>query len=162
MTTQTCVFMTNSGEIVTPLDYNGQKAVSVSTYRGVTSLHIRRYFGESELKYPTKIGISLTRQEFTNLIALQNELLEEFDRLQPPTVAPISPNYASAASTGDTGYNAPNSDTPSCALPSFISTIETTYGTSSPSFLLAQPIVPLGAPRRQKRCRLTSEYGAET
>lgn len=75
------VFMTKGTERVTQLGY-GLKGASVTSYRGVVMLHLRRYYGETELKFPTKTGMTLTRQEFEHLLAVQGELLAEFDKLQ--------------------------------------------------------------------------------
>lgn len=75
------VYMRTSDINVRPLD-TGMKAVSVSCYRGQVLLHIRKYFGESDLKFPTKQGITLTRQEYEHFLSLHHEILADFDRQQ--------------------------------------------------------------------------------
>jgi hypothetical protein len=45
-------------------------------------LHLRRFFGESDIKYPSRVGIALSRADFEHLLSIQNELLAEFDRIQ--------------------------------------------------------------------------------
>ena len=73
------VYTAANDDIVRPLD-TGKKAVSVCCYKGHVFLNIRQYFGESYLKFPTKTGITLTRQEFEHLVTLQRDILADFDR----------------------------------------------------------------------------------
>lgn len=47
--TNNCVFINLSGEIIQPLA-DGGKAVSMSTYNGTKTLHIRIYFGATDKK----------------------------------------------------------------------------------------------------------------
>lgn len=73
-------YMTRGGETVRPVG-DGVKAVFVSSFRGTTTLHIRRFFGESDKKFPTKMGLTLTRQEYEQLLAMQSDVLADFDRV---------------------------------------------------------------------------------
>ena len=75
------VFMSKGPERITQLG-SSLKGASVSAYRGAVILHLRRYFGESNLKFPTKTGLTLNRQEFEHLLSIRDDLLAEFDRLQ--------------------------------------------------------------------------------
>lgn len=65
----------------------GTKIVSVSSYKDTSRLHLRRYFGVSSIQYPTKDGISLNRQEFDELVSMQTEIINAFDRLDATTTA---------------------------------------------------------------------------
>ena len=45
-------------------------------------MHLRRFFGESDIKYPSRVGIALSRADFEHLLSIQNELLADFDIIQ--------------------------------------------------------------------------------
>jgi hypothetical protein len=75
------VYMSRQGEMITPLD-TGLKAVSVSAYNGVVMIHIRRYFGEIDKKFPTRYGITLSRREYEDLVSMKKDLLAEYDRVE--------------------------------------------------------------------------------
>jgi hypothetical protein len=66
------VDMTRGKELLIPLS-NGRNVASISTFRGVTSLHLRRFFGESDIKYPSRVGIALNRADFEHLISIQKK-----------------------------------------------------------------------------------------
>lgn len=73
--------MSRRGELIKQLA-SGDKAVSVSAFNSLPKIHIRRYYGESDKKFPTRYGITMTKQEFVDLVSLSNVVLTEFERLE--------------------------------------------------------------------------------
>lgn len=58
------VYMNRRGELIKPLAH-GEKAVFVSNFNTKTTIHIRRYFGESDKMFLICYGITLTRQRLS-------------------------------------------------------------------------------------------------
>jgi hypothetical protein len=72
------MYMCTNDKKVRQLD-TGLKAASVNCYRSHVVLHIRKYFGESYKKFHSNCGVPLSRQEFEHLLALQYDILADFD-----------------------------------------------------------------------------------
>lgn len=60
----------------------GSKLASVSLYSNTPILHLRRYFDEKDLQFPSTSGISMTKRSFENLLTLQGEILAAFDEME--------------------------------------------------------------------------------
>lgn len=57
-------------------------ATAVTTVAYSSSIHIRRYFDESDKKFLTRYGIATKKQEFVDLASLSNIIVTEFERLE--------------------------------------------------------------------------------
>lgn len=56
--------------------------MSLSNVNTKTTIHIRRYFDDSNKNNPIRSGITQARQNFLDLASLSYEILTEYDRLE--------------------------------------------------------------------------------
>lgn len=92
------VYITRGNEVIKPLGA-GAKTVYVSGFNGRNMVHIRKFHGETLAKYPTRYGITLTREEFEELVGLRDFVLTEFDR--------VSSAHESATTTTTAPHTSP-------------------------------------------------------
>lgn len=58
----------NNGVSVLKHGRTGLKLASVSLYMDTPILHLRRYYGDGDLKFPTQCGISMSKKGFESLL----------------------------------------------------------------------------------------------
>ena len=58
------------------------KLATVSSFMETPILHLRDFHGEHDLKLPLSCGVSMSKEGFMQLIALKEDILKAFERLE--------------------------------------------------------------------------------